>query len=267
MLQETGCLRCHDESWQIEARDEARGLQGDRRLFELRTRPVARPDGTVDLAGTLVPLWTRLPSGEYVPRGGAATVERIYTDFKHWDIGPEFHERRFDGTLQREHRTAPLWGVGSTGPYGHAGQFLTLDAAIRAHGGAAETEGARYRQLPQAQRDLLLAYLDSLVLYSTDEIPSDIDGDGVAAESFQVGGVDLGYERFDARFLFQHTPKYRRIETIVDPYGRKRALYLIENIPEAFGLDLAGRLDADGDGFPDLADPAPQSPGVAAAAQ
>ena len=170
VLQETGCTRCHVEDWQIEARNEARGLQGDRRLFELRTRSVERPDGTVDLAGSLVPLWTRSPSGEHAPRGGAYRVERIYTDFKHWDLGPELDERRFDGTLQREHRTAPLWGVGSTAPYGHAGQYLTLDAVIRAHGGAADNESALYRQLPAAQRDLLLAYLESLVLYSTDKI-------------------------------------------------------------------------------------------------
>jgi hypothetical protein len=265
VLRETGCTRCHVEDWQIEARDEARGLTGDRRLFELRTSSIARLDGTVDLVGTLVPLWQRLPSGEYEPRGGAHRVERIYTDFKHWDLGPELHERRFDGTLQREHRTAPLWGVGSSAPYGHAGQFLTLDAVIRAHGGEAADESARYRQLAAEKRDLLLEYLESLVLYSTDEIPSDIDGDGVRAESFQVGGVDVGYERFDARLLFQRRPKYKPIETVVDPYGRRRALYLIENVTEAYSLDLAGRLDSDRDGFPDLLDPAPGTPGVVAA--
>jgi hypothetical protein len=266
VLQETGCTRCHVENWQIEARDQARGLQGDRRLFELRTSSVARADGTVDLVGKLVPLWNRLPSGEYVPRGGAAQVERIYTDFKHWDIGPEFHERRFDSTLQREHRTAPLWGVGSTAPYGHGGQFLALDDVIRAHGGAAEAESGRYRQLAPEKRALLLEYLESLVLFSTDEIPSDIDGDGVPADSFQVAGVDVGYERFDARFLFQRAPKYKRVETAVDPYGRRRVLALIENIKEAYGLDLAARLDADKDGFPDLLDPAPGTRGVVAAA-
>jgi hypothetical protein len=265
VLHEIGCTRCHVEDWQIAARDEARGRPGDRRLFELRTRSRARPDGTVDLAGTLVPLWNRLPSGEYVPRGGAYRVERIYTDFKHWDIGPEFHERRFDATLQCEHRTAPLWGVGSTAPYGHAGQFLTLDAVIRAHGGAAQKESALYRQLAPGRRELLLDYLESLVLYSTDEIPSDVDGDGVAAESFQVAGVEMGYERFDARFLFLRSPRYRAVGAMVDPQGRRKVLYLIDNVAEAYSLDLAWRRDSDGDGFPDLLDPAPRAAGVAVA--
>src|SRR5262249_54084411 len=38
VLQQIGCTRCHVESWRIEARDERRGLPGDRRLFRLETR-------------------------------------------------------------------------------------------------------------------------------------------------------------------------------------------------------------------------------------
>jgi hypothetical protein len=262
VLLQAGCARCHIESWRIEPRDPARGFQGDRRLFELRTSARPAADGTVELVGTLVPLHSRLPSGEYVPRAGGATVERIYTDFKHWDLGPGFHERRFDGTLQKEHRTAPLWGVGSTAPYGHAGQYLTLDAVIQAHGGAAETERDAYRALAPERRRLLLEYLDSLVLYSTDEIRSDVDGDGAVAEPFQVAGVDVGYERFDARFLFAHPPHYRRLDEIVDAYGRRRPLLLIENIPEAFSLKLLDRRDEDRDGLPDVLDPAPQRTGI-----
>jgi hypothetical protein len=262
VLLEAGCTRCHVESWQIEARDEARGFQGDRRLFDFKTgvRPAA--DGAVDLTGTLVPLWRRLASGEYVPAGGAHRVERIYSDFKHWDLGPEFWERRFDGTLQREHRTAPLWGVGSTAPYGHAGQFLTLDAVIQAHGGEAAKEREAYQRLSPERRELLLEYLESLVLYSTDTIRSDINGDGKLDDHFEVGGVDVGYERFDARFLFAHPPRYRRLEEVLNPEGRPLPLLLIENIPEAYSLDLPLRRDSDHDGFPDVIDPFPQIPGL-----
>lgn len=262
VLREIGCTRCHVEDWQIEARDEARGLTGDRRLFELKTSSRMQADGTVDLVGSLVPLWERRVSGEYAPRGGAYRVERIYSDFKHWDIGPEFHERRFDGTLQREHRTAPLWGAGSTAPYGHGGQFLTLDAVIQAHGGEAQKEREAYGRLDAGRRQVLLKYLDALVLYSTDEIQSDINGDGALADAFQVAGTDVGYERFDARFLFVHPPRFRSVGKAVTPYGRPKVLALIENIPEAFALDLPARRDTDRDGFPDVLDPAPRSPGV-----
>src|SRR6185436_2674065 len=116
------------------------------------------------------------------PLGGAFTVERLYSDFKHWDLGPQLWERRYDGTLQKEHRTAPLWGAGSTAPYGHDGRFGTLDEVIRAHGGAAVAEGDAYAALPEARRRLLLRYLGSLVLYFTSEIPADVDGDDVASE-------------------------------------------------------------------------------------
>ena len=35
------------------------------------------------------------------------------------------------------HVTEPLWGVGTTAPYGHDGRSITLDAVIRRHGGEA----------------------------------------------------------------------------------------------------------------------------------
>ncbi len=259
-----GCARCHVESWRIEARDAARGLSGDRRFFELQTRSEPGPDGQPALRGRLVRLDRVLPSGQRVPRGEAFVVSRLYTDFKQWDLGPEFWERRFDGSLQREHRTTPLWGVGSTAPYGHNGRFPGLDEVIQAHGGAATEEAHRYRALPAAERRRLLAYLESLVLYTTDEIPADVDGDGAVAERFEVAGQDVGYERFDARFLFKVAPRYRHLKDVVDAYGTPRRLMLIENRDEAFGLALAFRRDSDRDGFPDAVDPLPQQAGIGA---
>src|SRR5215475_5982179 len=40
---------------------------------------------------------------------------------------PRFYERNWDGTLQTMFITRPLWGVGSTSPYGHEGRSMTLD--------------------------------------------------------------------------------------------------------------------------------------------
>jgi hypothetical protein len=262
VLAEVGCLSCHVETWQIEAEDEARGFAGDRRLFDFETRTRLAADGVPELVARLVPLSTRLASGVEVPRRGAFRVERIYTDFRHRDLGPAFWERRFDSTLQRQHRTAPLWGVGSTAPYGHAGSFPTLDAVIRAHGGEAERERDAYAALPEARRRLLLGYLESLVLYPTDEIPCDVDGDGIAAGRFEVAGQEVGYERFDARFLLARPPRYRRLQEVADYRGRRRFLMVIENVAEAFGLDLPHRRDGDGDGVPDVADPVPERAGV-----
>lgn len=44
-------------------------------------------------------------------------VKNIFTDFKRHDLGPNFWERNFDGTLQKEFLTTALWGVGTTAPY------------------------------------------------------------------------------------------------------------------------------------------------------
>ena len=292
VLRETGCTRCHVETWQIAARDAARGRPGDRRLFALETAArAAATDAGVELTGRLVPLYRRTPSGDVEPLGGAAPVAGIFTDFKHWDLGPAFFERRFDGTLQREHRTAPLWGVGSTAPYGHAGQFLTLDAVIAAHAGAAQQEAAAYRALDPERRRALLEFLESLVLYATDGIRSDLSAvadlsaipgiagiAGIAAipaiaadtklgDHLQVAGVDVGYERFDARFLFAHPPRFHPLAPIVDPYGRRKPLLRIENIAEAYGLDLPYRRDSHASGFPDvLAMPATDATTTAAKA-
>lgn len=262
VLAQVGCTRCHVENWRIEARDEARGLSGDRRFFHLATSSRVKPDGVTEIVGSLVPRFRKLPSGEHVPAGDSFPVERIYTDFKHWDIGPEFHERRFDGSLQRAHRTAPLWGVGSTGPFGHSGRFLSLNAVIRAHGGAAAAEAEAFRALPEERQDLLLQYLQSLVLYPTDEIPCDVDGDGKIAEDFVVAGQKVGYERFDSRFLFNKPPQLKEVARVPDPLGRIRALFLLTNAPEAHGLTLPYRVDADKDGFPDVIDPLPQQKGL-----
>jgi hypothetical protein len=261
VLTTAGCTRCHVENWQIEARDDRRGLRGDRRLFRLATRSRLDASGVPQIEGSLVPLDQRLATGEVVPKGDAFVVERIYTDFKHWDLGPAFDERRFDGTLQREHRTAPLWGVGASESFGHAGNFLTLDSVIRAHAGAAAAESAAYAALAPARREQLLAYLESLVLYNTDEIPADIDGDGVIASRFLVAGQDVGYERFDARFLVRHLPRYRKVREVVNEQGMRVVQNLIVNVNEVFGLDLPWRRDANGDGFPDVLGPVPHRSG------
>jgi hypothetical protein len=252
VLLTVGCTRCHVESWQLEPRDEKRGLTGDHRLFRLETTSRPEADGAPELVGRLVRSHRALPTGEQVPAYGGYRVERVYSDFKQWDVGPEFFERRFDGSLQREHRTAPLWGVGSTAPYGHDGHLMTLDEVIRAHAGAAEREARAYRDLPPAARESLLSYLKSLVLFQTDVIPADIDGDDKIAEDFTVLGQAVGYERFDARFLFVHPPRYRKVGQYVRYDRRHMPLLLIDNVAEAYGLDLPARSSKGGDGFSDV---------------
>jgi len=119
--------------------------------------------------------------GRWLPRRQAYTVRGIYSDLKYHDVGEAFYQMQFDGTLVKQWRTTPLWGVGSTAPYGHDGANLTLDEVIRRHGGEALESRKAYLALNArtAPGDRIL---ESLVLYQTERIPCDIDGDGKISE-------------------------------------------------------------------------------------
>jgi CxxC motif-containing protein (DUF1111 family) len=64
--------------------------------------------------------------------------------------------------LQREWRTAPLWGVADTAPYLHDGRAETLEEAIVWHGGEAESSRDGYSKLSRQDKDRVLAFLFSL---------------------------------------------------------------------------------------------------------
>ena len=65
-------------------------------------------------------------------------VRNIFTDFKRHDLGLNFHERNYEGTLSTLFITEPLWGVATTAPYGHDGRSDTLEDVILRHGGEAQ---------------------------------------------------------------------------------------------------------------------------------
>ena len=86
------------------------------------------------------------------PVGGPFVVRNIFTDFKRHNLGPKFYEIEYAGTIQKEFLTAALWGVGSTGPYGHDGRSTTLRNVILRHGGEARRARDRFRSLPASAR-------------------------------------------------------------------------------------------------------------------
>ncbi len=61
-----------------------------------------------------------------------------------------------------EWRTAPLWGVADSGPYLHDGRAKTLEEAIALHGGEAGNVAARFKALPSADQDAIVAFLKTL---------------------------------------------------------------------------------------------------------
>ena len=68
----------------------------------------------------------------------------------------------------REWRTPPLWGIGLTETVSghtfflHDGRARNLAEAILWHGGEAEAAREAFAKLPKAERDALLAFLNSL---------------------------------------------------------------------------------------------------------
>jgi hypothetical protein len=122
------------------------------------------------------------------PNFGPFVVRNIFTDFKRHDLGPNFHEINYDGTLQRQFLTMALWGAGSTGPYGHDGRSPTFQDVIRRHGGEALTSRNRFTQLTLTQQEAIIAFLNFLVLFPPDDTPSNLDPTNVSAAGYPQFG-------------------------------------------------------------------------------
>ena len=254
-------MRCHVPDWRLDAdnrhdADYTRRYPGDRRFFNLAVRP-SDTDGKLE--GKLewlaaAPGRAPLPLTEQMrrpaePRRGAFTIAGVYSDFLHHDLGPAFHQMQFDGSIIKAFRTAPLWGVGSTAPYGHDGASLDLDDVIRRHGGESAAESKAYAQLSESDRLALLEFLRGLVLYSVDDLPCDINGDGTIAAHFIVAGQDTGGERLNPEWLFR-VPG--RIEgDVTNPQGITVRSFALTNAPDAYGVHLKYLEDTAHQGFPD----------------
>lgn len=189
-----GCSSCHVSDLMI---------NHDRRVADLETNYDATRGIFNSLYSTATPLvrvvddGTGLPSLKQ-PLLQPFLVKDIFTDFKRHDLGLYFAERNYDGTMQTQFLTRPLWGVGSTGPYGHDGRSMTLDDVILRHGGESQKSRDAYAALPKHQSDALLAFLNSLVLFPPDDTASTLD----PGSSATVGFPQFGHGSIKLTVLF-----------------------------------------------------------------
>ena len=110
-----------------------------------------------------------------VPAHQPFVVRNFFADMKRHDVGPGFYERDYDGTLRREFMTEPLWGVGSSPPYGHDGRSINLREVILRHGGEAQSSRDAFARLSNVAQGAVLEFLNSLILFPPDDTASNLD--------------------------------------------------------------------------------------------
>src|SRR5262249_51804577 len=183
-FEKVGCASCHIPDLQ---------LNRDRRVADVET--VFDPaNGMMNsLFATASPLFNSVSDGTAFPslkrpKLQPFLVKNIFTDFKRHDLGPGFYERNFDGTIQKEFLTTPLWGAGTTAPYGHDGRSINLAEAILRHGGEAQAARDGFARLSADRRSMLIEFLNSLVLFPPDDTASTLDPGNRAAPGFPQFG-------------------------------------------------------------------------------
>ena len=190
-FEKIGCAVCHIPDLTIDR---------DRRVADVET-VFDKPRGVInELFSTAAPLFNEtfdtpgLPSMK-TPKGGSFVVRNLFADFKRHDLGPAFHERNFDGTVQTMFMTEPLWGVATTAPYGHDGNSINMKAVILRHGGEAQASKEAFEGLRDDEEAELLVFLGSLVLFPPDHTASNLDPGNPATPGYPArgqGSIKLG---------------------------------------------------------------------------
>lgn len=133
LFEQVGCARCHVPSLVLDNPTVVVGSGVDLDL----ARDSEAPRITANPAAPGYQVWT-------------------FSDFRRHDLGDENASKHLQGGIaSRFYLTRRLWGLGDTAPYLYDGSAVTVDDAIRRHGGDAAGVREAWRQLPaEAQSDL-----------------------------------------------------------------------------------------------------------------
>jgi Di-haem oxidoreductase, putative peroxidase len=194
MFSRIGCASCHVANLTI---------NHDRRVADVETVYDPVNGAFNSLFANAIPLYYSKDDGSglpprKLPLGNSFVVKDIFTDFKRHDLGPNFYERNWDGTFQTQFLTRPLWGVGSTSPYGHDGRSITLTQVILRHGGEAQAARDAYAALRSSDQLAVQAFLNSLVLFPPDDTASNLD----PADSTKANFPQYGHGSIKLTVLF-----------------------------------------------------------------
>jgi hypothetical protein len=190
LLRHIGCTGCHTPDLKIEQ---------DRRIANAETGYDEQKGIFNHLYATATTLFEVVDDGEELPKlspkRGSFVVRGIYADFKRHDLGPAFHERDYDGSTVTEFMTEPLWGVGTTAPYGHDGRSMNLEEVILRHGGEAQESRNQFASLNDNDRRKIIEFLDTLMLFPPADTASNLNpgvpGSNDPQDPSQHGSIDL----------------------------------------------------------------------------
>jgi len=179
-----GCAQCHVPDLQINRDRRVADVQtvfdAVRGIFNRLFATATTLTGLVNDGSSFPPLKPPL----FQP----FLVKNIFTDFKRHDVGPNFSERNYDGSFQTQFLTRPLWGVGTTAPYGHDGRSINLTEVILRHGGEAQAARNAFAALALEYQNVVLDFLNSLVLFPPDDTASNLDPGNPSAANFPQAG-------------------------------------------------------------------------------
>jgi hypothetical protein len=189
IMESIGCTKCHVPDLTIKR---------DRRVADVETvfdpdqgNPFNRLFATAALMLTEFNDGTGFPTIKR-PNRNSFVVQNIFTDFKRHDLGPNFHERNYNGTIRTQMLTMALWGVGTTAPYGHDGRSINLMEVILRHGGEALRERDLFAALSSKDQEDVLAFLNSLILFPPDDTASNLDPGNQSTPGYpQFGGGSI----------------------------------------------------------------------------
>ncbi len=171
LFKRIGCASCHTPRLTV---------QRDRRVADVETVYDPENGSFNNMFATAIPKFNSVDDGSghptiKEPQLKSFVVKHLYSDLKRHDLGPAFWERNYNGTYQKEFVTEPLWGVGTTGPYGHDGRSINLHEVIIRHGGEADKSKRRYKRLHHRQQEAILGFLRSLQLFPPPDTASNLN--------------------------------------------------------------------------------------------
>ncbi|MCM3902820.1 MAG: hypothetical protein ND866_14035 [Pyrinomonadaceae bacterium] len=135
------------------------------------------------------------------PNFGSFVVRNIFTDFKRHDLGLNFHERNYDGTIRTHFLTTPLWGVSTTASYGHDGRSHDLMTVILRHGGEAQQARDNFANASPTTRRNVITFLNTLILFAPDDTASNLQ----PADPSTPGYPQFGHGSIRLTALFNNT--------------------------------------------------------------